>query len=86
MSMDLADPVSSGKYCGTCVSTAPAVEPAVMSFTVSSSSDGAYDSMKGKYTILYFLYLEDVGCVCILNDWFCSIDEICPDNFNYFPV
>ena len=35
MSMDLADPVSSGKYCGTCVSTAPAVEPAVMSFTVS---------------------------------------------------
>ena len=74
------------------MSTAPAVEPAVMSFTVSSSSDGAYDSlwgalpMKGKYTIIYFLYLEDVGCVCILNDWFCSIDEICPDNFNYFPV
>ena len=57
-----------------------------------SSSDGAYDSlwgalpMKGKYTIIYFLYQEDVGCVCILNDWFCSIDEICPDNFNYFPV
>ena len=35
MSMNLADPVSSGKYCGTCVSTAPAAEPAVMSFTVT---------------------------------------------------
>ena len=34
MSMNLADPVSSGKYCGTCVSTAPAADPAVMSFTV----------------------------------------------------
>ena len=34
-SMNLADPVSSGKYCGTCVSTAPAAEPAVMSFTVT---------------------------------------------------
>ena len=33
--MNLVDPVSSGKYCGMCVSTAPAVEPAVMSFTVS---------------------------------------------------
>ena len=34
MSMYLVDPVSSGKYCGTCVSTAPAADPAVMSFTV----------------------------------------------------
>ena len=32
--MDLVDPVSSGKDCGTCVSTAPAADPAVMSFTV----------------------------------------------------
>ena len=35
MSMYLADPVSSGKYSGTCVSTAPAVEPVAMSFTVT---------------------------------------------------
>ena len=34
MSMNLVDPVSSGKYFGTCVSTAPAADPAVMSFTV----------------------------------------------------
>ena len=34
MSMNLGDPVSSGKYSGTCVSTALAVEPAAMSFTV----------------------------------------------------
>ena len=35
MCMSLAVPVSSGKFCGTCVSTAPAVEPAAMSFTVT---------------------------------------------------
>ena len=33
--MPLADPVLSGKYSGMCVSTAPAVEPAAMSFTVT---------------------------------------------------
>ena len=33
MCMDLADPVSSGKYSGTCVSTAPVVELTVISFT-----------------------------------------------------
>merc|ERR1719383_661969 len=150
MSMNLADPVSSGKYSGTCVSTAPVAEPTVMSFTVpvqgsvitatavrtdsvvtevtaassttvttctssndckdsaapmcynskcvamsrgggTFSPDGAYDSlwdsvkpMKGKYTINYFQYREDVGCVCMLNDWISSNDEICADNYNYF--
>ena len=34
MSMNLADPVSSGKYSGKCVSTAPVAEPTAMSFTV----------------------------------------------------
>ena len=34
MSMDLADPVSSGKYSGTCVFTAPVAELIVVSFTV----------------------------------------------------
>ena len=34
MNVDLADPVSSRKFCGIFVSTAPAVEPAAMSFTV----------------------------------------------------
>ena len=34
--MNLVDPVSSGKYCGTRVFTAPAADPAVMSFTVPS--------------------------------------------------
>ena len=34
MSMNLADPVSSGKYSGTCESTAPVAEPTAMSFTV----------------------------------------------------
>ena len=32
--MNLADPVSSGKYSGMCVSTAPVAEPTAMSFTV----------------------------------------------------
>ena len=35
MSMDLADPVSSGKYSRIFVFTAPVAEPTVMSFTVS---------------------------------------------------
>ena len=34
MCMDLADPVSSGKYSGAFVFTAPVAEPTVMSFTV----------------------------------------------------
>merc|ERR1712136_380408 len=133
MSINLADPVSSGKYSGTCVSAAPVAEPTVVSFTVPSKGstivatattvtsssadctdsasamcsegacvvvscgggsftpDGAYDSfwygvraMTGKYTINYFQYQEDVGCVCMLNDWISSNDEICPDNYNYF--
>ena len=41
------------------------------------------DADEWKYTIIYFLYQEDVGSVCMLNVWFCSIDEICPDNYNY---
>ena len=133
MSMNLADPVSSGKYSGTYVSTAPVAEPTVVSFVVPSlgsviiatavttdtvvtevtavsttkvttcsswndckdsatpmcsnskcvamscgggsfSPDGAYDSvwdsvkpMTGKYTINYFQYQEDVGCVCMFE-------------------
>ena len=41
----------------------------------SFSPDDAYDSawnsvepMKGKYTIYYFQYQDDVGCVCMHND------------------
>ena len=55
------------------------------------SPDGAYDSaldsvlpMKGKYTIITSSTLVDVGCVCMLNDWICSIDVFCADNHNYF--
>ena len=135
--MFLVNPVSSGKYCGTCVSTAPAADPAVMSFTAlltgstvvaaaavettcsasadctdsttpmcsggvcvvmscdggSFTSDCAYDSlwdsvkpMTGMYTINYFQYQEDVGCVCMLNGWISSDNEICAVNYNYFPV
>ena len=40
--------------------------------------------MTGKYTINYFQYQEDVGCVCMLNGWISSNDEICPDNYNYY--
>ena len=52
--------------------------------------DGAYGSvwdsvkpMTGKYFFNYFQYQEFVGCVCMLNYWFSSNDEICPDNYNY---
>ena len=126
MSMDLADPVSSGKYCGAFVFTATVAEPTVMSFTVPLNGysivatatvvtscfcglfvlleclrrdvvwwwfftpGGAYDSvwysvrpMTGNYFLKYFQYQEVVGCSCMLNYWFSSYDEICPDNFNY---
>ena len=39
--------------------------------------------MTGKYFFYYFQYLEFVGCVCMLNYWFSSNDEFCPDNYNY---
>ena len=127
MCMYLADPVSSGKYSGTLVLTAPVAEPIVVSYTVplngntivdtatgvtsySSSADcfgsaaplccesvasrcrvvvvlspgGTYDSVLGQceavtgnYFINYFLYQEFVGCICLLNYWFSSYDEIC---------
>ena len=32
---------------------------------------------------LLFPVPEDVGCVGLLNGWFSSNDDICPDNFNY---
>ena len=42
----------------------------------SLTPDGTYDSvwdcvwlMIGRYTIYYFQYQGDVGCVCMLNDW-----------------
>ena len=54
------------------------------------SPGGAYDSiwdsvkpMAGKYLIYYFQYHQFVGCICMLNYWFSSFDEICPDNYNY---
>ena len=59
------------------------------SFTPGGAYDSLWDSVMpitGKYTIYYFQYQEDVGCVCMLNDWFSSILEICPDNYYYFPV
>ena len=55
------------------------------------SPDGAYGSMgqrdadDWKYTFDYFQYQRDVGCVCMLNHWFSSIDEVCADNY-FFPV
>ena len=55
------------------------------------SPDGAYGSMgqrdadDWKYSFDYFQYQRDVECVCMLNHWFSSIDEICADNY-FFPV
>merc|ERR1712136_604518 len=57
------------------------------SFTPDGVYDSSWDSvtpMTGKYTTNYFSYKSDVGCVCMLNDWISSSDEICADNYNYF--
>ena len=55
--------------------------------------DGAYDSVwdsvkpvTGNYFFNYFQFHEFVRCVCMLNYWFSSIDDICADNRNYFLV
>ena len=55
-------------------------------FTRDGAHDFVWDSvrpMTGKYTVNYFQYQEDVGCVCMLNGWFSSNDEICADNYIY---
>ena len=48
--------------------------------------DSIWDSVKpiaGNYLFYYFQYFQFVGCICMLNYWFSSFDEICPD-FYYF--
>ena len=55
-------------------------------FTPSGAYDSVWDSgkpMTGNYFFNYFQYQDFVGCVCMLNYWFSSNDEICPDNYNY---
>ena len=39
--------------------------------------------MTGKFIFIYFQYHEVVGCVCMLNYWFSSNDDICPDIYNF---
>ena len=52
---------------------------------------GAYDSvwdrvqpMTGKYFVYSFQYQGFAGCVCMLNGWFSSNDEVYADNYIYF--
>ena len=75
----------------TCSASTDCTDSAMSCGGGSFTPDGAYNSlwdsvkpMKGKYTINCFQYQEDVGCVCVLNDWISSNDEICADNYNYF--
>ena len=49
------------------------------SFTPEGAYDSLWDSVKpktGEDTINYSQCQEDVGCVCMLNDWIRSNDEI----------
>ena len=53
-------------------------------FTPGGAYDSLWDSVKpmtGKYFFNYFQYQEVGGCVCMLNYWFSSYDDICPDNY-----
>ena len=54
-------------------------------FTPGGAYDSVWDSVKltGNTFFKYFLYQEFVGCVCMLNYWFSSKDDICPDNYNF---
>ena len=55
------------------------------------SPDGAYDSVWDRVMPMTGIFLQlfpvpgVVGCVCMLNHWFSSNDEICADNY-FFPV
>ena len=64
MSMPLAVPVSSGKFGGTCVSTAPAVEPDMMSFTVTMTGNtfGCHCSCR-----VHVLCFGRLHCLCDSN-------------------
>ena len=75
---DSAAPVCCGNVC-------VAMSCGGGSFTPDAAYDSVWDSVKpmtGNF-FNYFQYQEFVGCVCMLNFWFSSIDEICPDNYNY---
>ena len=56
----------------------------------SFSPNGAYDFLQDSVKLMtgkcinYCQYQEDVGCVCMLNDWISSNDDICLDSYNYF--
>ena len=55
-------------------------------FSPDGVHDSAWDSVKpmtGNFFFYYFQYQEDVDCVCMLNGWFSSNNDICPDNYNY---
>ena len=55
-------------------------------FTPGGAYDSVWDCVRpitGNYLLNYFHYQEVVGCICMLNDWFSSYDEICPHNFYY---
>ena len=53
-------------------------------FTPGAAYDSVWDSVKPMTGTFfnYFQYQEFVGCVCMLNYWFSSNDDICPDNYN----
>ena len=77
-------PGSAAPLC--CGSVCVAVSCGGGFFTPGGAYDSVWDSVKpmaGKYLINYFQYQEVVGCVCMLNYWFSSNDDICPDNYNY---
>ena len=53
-------------------------------FTPGGAYDSLWDSLKPmtENSSSYFQFQEDVGCVGMLDSWFSSNDDICPDNYN----
>ena len=86
--MDSVMPMK-GKYTFNCLQF-HGVRCVAMSCGGGFTPDGAYGSvwdsvkpMTGNFFFYYFQYQEDVDCVCVLNGWLSSNDDICPDNYNY---
>ena len=67
MSMDLADPVSSGKYSGAFVFTATVAEPTVMSFTVPLNGY----SIVATATVVTSCLRRDVVWWWLFLSWWC---------------
>ena len=80
-------PVSRGRrvcwLCGFCCESVRVAMSSGGGFTPGGVYDSLWNSVKPMTgnSSSCFQFQEDVGCVGMLNYWFSSYDDICPDNY-----